>query len=387
MKKRTTPLPELASAKELNQFLLDNLNGSLTQAIKSTVSIMVKAEMQQIRAELGYPPQLSFNGYYGRNLVSPVGKIENIPIARWREGYQNLPMSSLNIFSQEQERFYELVQQLHLAGISQRKINRFCKLVFGKAVAPKTTQTVFAELLEQEAFQVNQSSLLDAPQSFLFFDGLWQKVKSPKTGEVEERVVLAAIGMNEAGDKKLLGFQLAYVEDEAAVKELLEALIKRGLNLTAAKLFIADESKGILAGLDRLAPSVPVQVCLSHRYRNVLKYTPHKHKPEMGRDLKKLTNSISREEFLKQMKSMQERWQVIAPKAVACLIRLPQLLTAYFAFDSELWRKLRTTNVLERTFREVRARTVVSQHQFASPASATRYHAATFGNLNQNYFM
>ena len=87
------------------------------------------------------------------------------------------------------------------------------------------------------------------------------------------------------------------------------------------------------------------------------------------------------------MKYMQERWQVIAPKAVERLIRQPQLLTAYFAFDSNLWKKLRTTNVLERTFREVRARTVINQHQFASPTSADRYHAAAFGNLNQTYFM
>jgi len=386
MKNRTTPLPEVASEKELNQFLLNNLNGSLTQAIKSTVSIMVKAEMQQVRAELGYPPQLSFNGYYDRNLVSPVGKIENIPIARWRNGNQHLPIQSLDIFANEQERFYELVRQLHLVGVSQRKINQFCKRVFGKAVAPQTTRTVFLELLEQEAFQVNQSSLLDAPQDFLFFDGLWQKVKNPKTGEVEERVVLAAIGMNEAGDKQLLGFKLEHTEDEAAVKGFLESLIKRGLNLTGAKLLISDESKGILAGLDRLAPAVPVQLCLSHRYRNVLKYTPHKHKKSMGQDLKKLTRATSREEFLRQIKSMQQRWQVVTPKAVLCLGRLPHLLTAYFDFDSNLWKKLRTTNVLERTFREVRARTVVNQHQFASPASAELYHEAVFGNLNQTYF-
>jgi transposase-like protein len=387
MKKHTTPVPELASQKELNEFLLNNLNGSLTQAIKSTVSIMVKAEMQQIRAELGYPPQLSFNGYYGRNLVSPAGKIEDIPIARWREGNQNLPLASLNMFASEKDRFFELVRQLHLAGISQRKINRLCRQLFGQAVAPKTTQTVFAELLEQEAFQVNSSSLLDAPADFIFWDGLWQKVKNPKTGEVEERVVLAALGMRKGGEKKLLGFKLAYVEDEAAVKEFLASLEKRGLPLTAAKLFIADESKGILAGLDRIAPNVPVQICLAHRYRNVLKHTSHKHKKAMGIDLKKLTQTESREAFLQHVKYMQERWQIIAPKATSRLARLPHLLTAYFDFPPELWSKLRTTNVLERTFREVRARTVVNQHQFNSPASADRYHAATFGNLNQNYFM
>lgn len=105
----------------------------------------------------------------------------------------------------------------------------------------------------------------------------------------------------------------------------------------------------------------------------------------MGQDLKKLTSSTSREDFIKQIKAMQGRWQVFAPKATARLGRLPHLLTAYFDFTPDLWKKLRTTNVLERTFREVRARTVVSQHQFASPQSAENYHQAVFGNLNQNY--
>jgi len=385
MKKHTTPVPELASQKELNQFLLNNLNGSLTQAIKSTVSIMVKAEMQQLREEAGHPAEMNFNGYYGRHLISPAGKVNNIPLARFRGGQQDLSLNSLNVFAQEQERFYELVRQLHLAGISQRKINRLCKQMFNKSVAPKTTKTVFAELLEQEAFRVNSSSLMDAPQDFIFWDGLWQKVKNPKTGEVENRVVLAALGMNQAGEKKLLGFKLCHAEDETAVKKFLESLISRGLNLIGAKLFICDESKGILAGLDRLAPEVPVQLCLAHRYRNILKYTPAKHKKAMGQDLKNLTQSVSREEFLKQIKYMQKRWQVITPQAVKRLSRTPELLTAYFDFNPDWWSKLRTTNVLERTFREVRARTIVNQHQFDSPDSADRYHQAVFGNLNQNY--
>jgi len=150
MKKRTTPVPDVASAKELNEFLLSTLNANLTQAIKSTVSIMIKTEMRTLREELNDEHQLQFNGHYGRHLVSPVGKISNIPIPRWRSGNSDLPLTSMNIFEAEKDRFYEVVKHMHLVGISQRKINQFCKQIFGKPVAPKTTKTVFAELLEQE---------------------------------------------------------------------------------------------------------------------------------------------------------------------------------------------------------------------------------------------
>src|SRR3990167_880392 len=146
MKKLTPYTPELASQKELNDFLLNTLNANLTQAIKSTVSIMIKTEMRTLREELGQERQTSFNGYYGRNLVSPVGKITDIPIPRFRGGNDNLPLQTMNIFSDEKERSFSIVQQMHLIGVSQRKINRFCQNIFGKAVAPQTTKAVFAEL-------------------------------------------------------------------------------------------------------------------------------------------------------------------------------------------------------------------------------------------------
>lgn len=384
MKKHTPPVPELASQKELNEFLHNSLNANLTQAIKSTVSIMVKTEMQQLREEL--QADLQFNGHYGRHLISPVGKVENIPIPRFRSGNQGLPLNSMDVFATEKERFFDVIRELHLAGISQRKINRLCKRVFGKPVAPKTTKAVFAELLEEEAFQVNKTSLMGAPQQFIFLDGIWQTVRSQRTGETTKRVVLMALGMDDAGNQKLLGFKLAFAEDEKSWRKFLEALRKRGLNLDKAALAIADDGSGLQATLERLAPELPVQICLTHKYRNVLKYTPHKHKTAMGADLKRLTKSRSKDEFVRHAKDMEKRWHLVAPKAVKRLTSRLDFITAYFSFPEHMWSKIRTTNALERTLREVRSRTAVMQHQFASPESAERYHQAIVGNLNQTYF-
>lgn len=384
MPKRTTPVPELTSQKELNDFLLTTLNANLTQAIKSTVSIMVKTEMRQLREELS--ADLQFNGHYGRHLISPAGKVENIPIPRFRSGNQGLPLQSMGIFAQEKERFFDIIQELHLAGISQRKINRLCKRVFGKPVAPKTTKTVFTELLEEEAFQVNKTSLIDAPQQFIFLDGIWQTVRSQRTGEAQKRVVLMALGMDEEGNQKLLGFKLTHAEDESSWREFLESLQKRGLNLDKAALAIADDGSGLQAALERLVPDLPVQICLTHKYRNVLKYTPRKHKTEMGKDLKALTKTRSKEEFVAHAKDMEKRWHLVAPKAVKSLTSRLEFVTTYFSFPEHLWSKIRTTNALERTLREVRSRTTVMQHQFASPESAERYHQAIVGNRNQTYF-
>jgi len=390
MSKRTqnVPLPHLANEKELNHFLLDALGKNLEQAIRSTVSILVKTEMRQLRDELWKEKQeaLVFNGTYPRHLVSPAGKVESIPIPRFRSGNEDLNLASMKVFGEERERFQNLVAHLHLAGVSQRKVNRFCKNLFGKAVAPQTTKLVFEEMLEAEAFQINKTSLTQAPSVFLFVDGIWETVKSQKTGETRRRVTLAVLGANEDGTKQLLGFRLAFEEDEASWTKLLEELIHRGPDVAKTKIIVSDGGAGCLFALERLMPEIPIQSCITHRYRNVLKHTGFRHKPEMGKELKRLTQSTSKDEFLKQVAEIQKRWQTIAPDAVKSLLWNLKLSITYFDFPPDLWSKLRTTNALERTFREVRARTRVHYDHHESPQSSDKYHQAIFGNINRSYF-
>src|SRR3989344_4735795 len=106
----------LSTEKELNAYLLDSFGNNLKQAIKSTVQILVRAEMEKLREEIG--ERLVFNGSYSRNLVSPVGKIEDIPISRFRTGNGRYDLGTLKIFDEEKGRFYDLVAEMHAAGIS-----------------------------------------------------------------------------------------------------------------------------------------------------------------------------------------------------------------------------------------------------------------------------
>lgn len=385
---RSTPVPHLANEKEINDFLLSALGKNLEAAIRSTVAILVKTEMRDLREELWKEKResLVFNGTYPRNLISPAGKVSAIPIPRFRSGNDAYDLKSMNVFGEERNRFHELVAHLHLAGVSQRKVNRFCKNLFGTSVAPKTTKMVFEELIEEEAFQVNKTSLIDAPYEFLLIDGIWETVKSEKTGETRRRVTLAALGMDEEGRQKLLGFRLAFEEDEASWKRFFEELQTRGLDFQNVKLAIADGAGGCAAALERVAPDVKMQSCLVHRYRNVLKRTGAKLKKEMGEDLHALTQSRSKDEFLKGVSDMQKRWRTVAPDAIQILTRKIEMSLTYFEFPERLWSKLRTTNALERAFREVRARTRIHFDHYESPASSNRYHQGIFGNLNQTYF-
>ncbi len=372
MKNHTTKSFSLSSEKELNQYLLDSFGNNLKQAIKSTVALLVRSEMEQLRENIEKVPV--FNGHYDRHLVSPIGKIENIPIARFRTGNGTLDLSTLKVFDEEKNRFYDLVAEMHAAGISQRKIDKLCRHAFGKAVPPQTTKKVFGELLEQEAFQVNKQPLAGVSFDYLYADGIWQTVIGKLTGSGKDRVVLAVSGYSvERSEHKFLGFLLADEEDEASWKKLLLDLEKRGLDFSAVKLLSADGGGGLLAAMENVAPNLPVQLCLSHRYRNVLKHTGLRNKKAIGLELKELTKSETREEFLKKAKAMEQKWHVPEPRAIASLLWRLELSTSYFAFPKEDWKHIRTTNKLERSFREVRRRTAIQNHHFQSDPSMTHY--------------
>lgn len=362
----------LNSEKELNQYLLDSFGNNLKQAIKSTVQILVRAEMEKLRQELD--ERLQFNGSYGRHLVSPVGKIENIPVARFRSGNHGYDLRTMKIFEEERDNFYNLIAYMHAAGISQRKADKLGKLLFGKAVPPAMTKEVFGELLEQEAFQINKTPLHDTSFDYLYLDGLWTTVLGNLTGTAKDQVVLAISGYSaERDEHRFLGFTLASGEDEESWKKTLQSVQERGLDFSAVKLLVMDGAQGLLAALEDIAPDIPVQLCLVHRYRNVLKHASRRNKRAVADDLKRLTASASKDEFLERAKKMEQRWQTNEPRAMTSLTWKLELSLTYFQFPREHWKHIRTTNKLERAFREIRRRTAIQNHHFQSNQSATNY--------------
>ncbi len=90
----------------------------------------------------------------------------------------------------------------------------------------------------------------------------------------------------------------------------------------------------------------------------------------------------SKPEAIRRFRAWAERWRVKAERAVRCLEKEFYHLLHYYAFPPELWKKIRTTNVLERTFREYRRRTRPMQ-VFPNPESAERIYYGVTDYLNQ----
>ena len=145
--------------KELTKFLETNFTESLKQMIKVTVKTMVKTEMELLRKELDKKPY--FNGYYDRNMISSFGKVEDIPIPRFRQQVSGMDLKTIGVFTEEQQKFMRLIEQMHLLGINQRKIKHLSRICFGIPISADRVGVIYKELAEKEEININHQILDD----------------------------------------------------------------------------------------------------------------------------------------------------------------------------------------------------------------------------------
>jgi len=142
--------------KDLQKFLEVNFTESLKQMIKVTVKTMVKQEMESFRKQ--FEEKIYFNGFYGRNMISSFGKIEDVPIPRFRNADSRMDLKTLDVFDQEKGKFMQVIQQMHLLGISQRKIRYLAQNCFGINLSANRVGVIYRELAEKEELDINNQS-------------------------------------------------------------------------------------------------------------------------------------------------------------------------------------------------------------------------------------
>jgi putative transposase len=381
-KNNPAKLPIFGNDRELAQYLEHNLQDSLKQLIRVSVTSLVRAELETLRSELPWKP--AFNGYYNRQLTSPYGRIEDVPVPRLREGFgPDTTPQTLGVFETEQQRFCKIVEQMHLMGISQRNVEKLAKLCFGITMNKNRVGAIHKALAESEEAKINAKLLADEYQ-YLVADGIWVTVKG-YGWESDKAVLLCVLGIRPDGRRQILGFRVSRAEDEASWKALLTELKQRGLTGENLQLVIADDGAGLHSALPHVYPAVPVQLCIVHKMRNVLAKTPAKNKRAVADDLKSIFAAATKEQATATAREVVKKWYATQPRAMESLRFHIEKCFTYLEFPSGEWTKIRTSNVLEREFREVRRRLKVMDSSFHDQASAERYATTIFNNLNATY--
>jgi putative transposase len=123
-------------------------------------------------------------------------------------------------------------------------------------------------------------------------------------------------------------------------------------------MICGDGGRGLLAALPIVFPEIPVQRCWAHKIRNVLNKVRKANHAAVKRALHRIMNAANAPAARAGARRFADRRSDAYPSAVACLRNALDELSTCFRYTPEARRKaVRTTNVIERRFREVRRRT------------------------------
>ena len=314
------------------------------------------------------------NGYYRRDLGTRLG-LRSGP--RTRGGCRS-PL--LGRYQRRQESVNELVREAFLRGISTRPVGEGWEPILGEAYSAQTVSRL-AQGLDRAVAAYHRRRWCDE-YVYLFLDGVVWKVRDVR-GKVRRRVVLVAYGITRGGRREVIGYRLVAGESEAAWTACLQDFFLRGFEGRSLRLVITDGSTGLRAALALVSPQVPPQRCWAHKLRNIADKVPKK-EGSCVREAAAIYHAASRCQALRASRAGAEKWRPWRPRAVARRERDLDERLNFFAVPQAHWRKVRTTNVIERCFREVRRRTRPLS-RFPNPASCDRIIFGVISHLNRSW--
>jgi putative transposase len=317
------------------------------------------------------------NGFYQRDYLTPLGTIRlRIPRTRQRSF---LPRW-IGRLERRAPEVAELIRQAFLRGISTRQVGKVVAVLTGETVSAQTVSKLTRVL--DRAVEAFHHRPLEDDWAYLVLDGVWLKVR--RAFGPQRVLLLVAYGIRRDGQRELLAFTRAKGESQAGWEGLLNDLWQRGLRGQHLQLVITDGCPGLARALETVYPRVRHQRCWVHKMRNILEKVKRRDEPAVKRDAQKIYLADSVALARRAFQRFRFHWRSRYPAMVRQLERdLPDLVP-FFVFPRHLWRKLRTTNVIERCFVEVRRRTrpmVV----FTNVESVDRIIYAIFSRFNEDW--
>jgi putative transposase len=316
------------------------------------------------------------NGFYTRKLVTVFGTLQ-IRVARARDrGF--LPQA-LERFQRRAPEVMLLIREAFLRGLSTRQVGRVVGIV-SEEVSAQTVSRLTRNL-DRLVKAFHQAPLKDE-WAYLFLDGVSLRVRRPSG---RKRVqMLVAYGVRGDGRRELLAFLRSQGESQAAGEGLLQDLYRRGLKGEKLLLIVTDGCPGLAAALQTVYPRVAHQRCWVHKLRNIYEHVRRRDYPQLKPEAQAIFLAENLRQAQQAFQTFRAHWQGVYPSLVRSLEKdLPELL-AFYKLPRHLWRKLRTTNAIERCFVEVRRRTR-PMVCFVNAASVDRIIFAIFHRFNENW--
>ena len=357
-----TELAPLLQGSSAGELIPEIVRQGLQDLIELEVAAFIGADRHERTGDrLGYR-----NGYRPRSLATQAGDIDlQIPKLR-NSGF--LP-SILEPRRRVDQALYGVVMEAYVGGISTRKVDALvAALGVQSGISKSQVSRICADIDVQVQAFLNRP-LQETGYAYVYLDATYLHGRLGKALQVCSRAVVIAMGVNADGRRELLGLQVGDSESESFWSEFIGSLKERGL--TGVKLVISDAHVGLTKAIRRQLQGCAWQRCRVHFARNLLQRVPKAHQGMVTAALR----SVFAQEDASEIAS---RWDDLAnslaerfPRATELMLEAKEDVLAFRHFPQPHWKKVWSTNLLERLNEEVKRRTRVVGI-FPNDASITR---------------
>lgn len=341
-------LNEQVIKTELKELVRTSVEETLNNLLDKEADELLNAD----RYERNKDRQGYRSGHYKRNLTTTSGDV-TLKVPKLK----GIPFETAIIerYRRRECSVEEALIEMYLAGVSVRRVEDITEALWGTKVSPGTISNLNKKAYEHIENWRNRP-LQGGSYPYVFVDGIY--LKRCWGGEYENVSILIAIGVNEDGNREVLGAAEGMKEDKESWKNFFLWLRERGL--TGVKLITGDKSLGMLESIPQVFPEAKYQRCTVHFYRNIFSVTPRSKMKLVTKMLKAIHASESKEAARQKAAQVAEELRAMKLKDAANRVEdgIEETIT-YMNFPFEHWNRIRTNNTIERLNREIRRRTRV----------------------------
>ena len=322
----------------LKEALQEVLEGEMTEFLGASPS-------ERTEGRQGYRA-----GYYGRNLVTRIGKLE-LRVPRDRNG--EFSTALFERYARSEKALVAALAEMYVQGVSTRKVKAITEELCGHSFSASAISSINKGLDESLARFANRQ--LDEAYPYLILDARYEKVR--ESGVIRSQAVLIAIGINWEGQRQVLAVEMANRESLTSWKEFLLRLKERGLS--GVEFVVSDDHAGLKKAISEVLTEAAWQRCYVHFLRNALDYLPRKADDDCLQELRWIYDRRDIQEAGRDLSAWILKWQTKYPKLADWVeSNIGETLT-FYRLPRVHHKHLKSTNMLERLNEEIKRRTRV----------------------------
>lgn len=370
--------------------LTQEIEQHIRERVIATVKLILEAGLvEELEAEVEQwsRPIPRRSGYFERMVDTMYGRIAKLLVPKLRWGNRKRQWRILKRRQRAMTGLLDWASYLYVMGLSLRDLQEALYFLLGDVVSRSAVNRITLRL--QEEMESKNQTPIGATPPILIVDGVWVDIqytldqfKIDRAGhkrqcrEAQERVILAAMAVWPDGSYQLLHFEIAEDENEIAWTTFFDHLIARGLDPDTVQLVVSDGAKGLLAAMKARLPQSQQQRCITHKVRGMKRYLTYQALPktetadsssdpsslkakrwaEMRQEAHAIYEAETYEQAQLRLEAFTATWEPLEPKAVHAFLWGIERTFVFYQFDSSLHVRIRTTNLLERVFREFRTK-------------------------------